>query len=1220
MKKFELVKRDINDYFSTLGPKLILIADRPLTNDKKEIFDSPAGVEYLSNCFKSRFKSAETHVTYLENCLDDNFCRKGLFSIIHHYIEKGTLDFNNLFIGFVGEKAFDLFMDDYKKHLDSERIQTYVSLKKSYVEVLDNDAYRNPVKIPFLILPNVDSDENNSLMSTLDGIIPVNKKISSPYCTTEQIIQKLKNIEDFYNTGLLSYFRFDMKIDGTKGKISYFRVYDNCTNVELLYCPNDEIAINDSAELKTEFRLKLKDVLTTIPVYNSDDTLSHKIKILGFHDKITVYTRHRIDEKPSNRESFVSTGNLNGTPSEWYKKWHEEVFVPNLSKTLDKKKIADEGYDDKNKYEWIYDIEVFKNDWLFLAKTADKKNKIVCWNDPERLRDWIKNKILIGFNNTSYDDNVIKYAMSLPYLEEGAMSVKEFSDKIINGESPSKGNVRDKAFLRHIREANRFLSWDIGFHQEFDIRRHSLKKLTMSVLNRKNYDSSVPFDIDRTLTALERQDVEKYCEMDVDNTLDLFLQDPEDIEKLKENPKHKSRDYASQSYDIRWNMIVAYSMTPRTLMNRSASFAGKVICGEDAKPNLTNTMKLDPITGEMVYYSIPALAYEELKGHPILDFYIKHQKNPDYITEKIEIYMGGEDNSHMYQFGFGGLHQALERYGSQNLVNMDVASLYPSLLIQYNLMSRGASNPDSYKQIYDTRINAKRTGQTLLNLGLKLVLNSAIGAMLTEYNPLFDTWSNSSVCVHGQLLLFILAKRLFDAGFNIVQTNTDGIMIERKEGLNYEDIVNKWQEETRLVLEFDDIAVLQQNNVNNYYCQFTNGKVKSKGFYMSNEKFGKATSKILCNLVTQKPLLEGVVARDFVIFKKHAISEIYDGKTNKKLEGRSLAFVVGKEDDDRTQMYYSRSKNEKETFIKDEKGKFVLDENGNKVIQKTNSISKITGFTDNMLLIDDIDSLTMEEINVQEYINFAKNLLNKEEDFGPYYATGYVKTEEPAYLQSLNPLKDNTDLYPTKAGVWCRNLLYECDYLSKEEQEELIKRIEPYTYRIVWSGNRSYHIVVRLNKRVLASQFKNIWYYLEHKLGLDGADTQCDQPNRYTRVPNQINPKTGNMQTLYSECKYEFDVDEILENLPKLDKVIVKPKEYKGQVTIKALERHIKRQDWTEGNRFTACQKLSPVLISQVTLQELLKMLPCRLERNHLNVLRSKYHYYIKNKGDESGE
>jgi hypothetical protein len=138
-------------------------------------------------------------------------------------------------------------------------------------------------------------------------------------------------------------------------------------------------------------------------------------------------------------------------------------------------------------------------------------------------------------------------------------------------------------------------------------------------------------------------------------------------------------------------------------------------------------------------------------------------------------------------------------------------------------------------------------------------------------------------------------------------------------------------------------------------------------------------------------------------------------------------------------------------------------------------------------------------------------------------------------------------------------------------------------------------------------------------LGFVGADEQCSIPSKYTRVPDQINPKTGNMQVLYSEDKNVLSKAEILEAMPKLKDEIKPITSYKGQVTIKALERHIKRQDWGEGNRFSAVQKLSPILISQVEYETLLGMIPVKLDKDHKRVIRAKYFYWEKYK-DESGE
>ena len=1209
--------RQIQDYECENNPNLILIAAKPLKADVSCIFDSMPGMQYLSTIFKSKFNYLNTYVTYIDD--STFFMKEYFYNIFKMYNLKNTLNVNTLAIGFVGQEAFDIFANRVSDTNYSSVVGT-IKIKDAYLQMNCQGCYNNKIfKLPYVILPNIDenlkdiSNTLNNLQFGLNDNTSDDLVLESPYCSTQALSNRLDELKQLYTEHRI----YNINVCGKTANniLLYIKFYDTFTKQYTIYCPKSEICDTDSKQDKKDICYKIRDVLTSIPLCG--ENCKDITDVFGVTEKANFVTEKDLAFLESNRASFKLFGDKNGIASEWYSKWHEKV-LPVIGAEISGKEGKNQGYDQLNKYEWIYDIEVFKEDWLFVAKTVDKKNKVICWNDPKKLAKWISNKILIGFNNTAYDNPVISYAMIYDEVKAknpDALTVKEFSDKLIHEETNYFAEAQNI-------NATHFLSWDISFHEKYDIRRNSLKKLTMAILNKKNYDSNVPFDIDRALTDDERKEVEKYCELDVDNTLELFMPDPEDVKKKEENPKYEMRTFARESYDIRWNMIIEYNMTAKTLINKSSSFAGKLLCGEGAKADMSNTYKI--IDGKKVYYSIPELAYKELAGTKLLQFYIDHQSDPDYHKESFEVYMGGDDEGHQYQFGFGGLHQALIGYGSENLVNMDVASLYPSLLVQYGLMSRGATkNPKSYEEVYHTRLAAKRDHKQLLNLGLKLILNGAIGAMKSEFNPLYDTWSNSTICVYGQLLLFILCQRLFNAGFNIVQTNTDGIMIEKRDDVDYMPIAEKWMEETRLVLEFDDISVLQQNNVNNYYCQFTNGKVKSKGFYLSNEKFGKATSKILCNMVTHKPLLEGTVPGDYVIYKRHGVGEIYDAKTNTKLEGRSLAFVIGYPDDERTGAFYSRSRNQRETVVKDEKGKAVLDENGNKVTELTNSESKITGFTDHMLVVDSIDDLKMEEINTREYINLAKNLLDKPDIFGPYYDINFVKVDEPAYLQALNPLKDNTDPYPTKAGVKCQNFLFECDYLSKEEQEEIIKRIEPYTYRITWSGHRSYHIIVRLTSPVKSTDYKMIWHYLaKRKLNIIGADEACELPNKYTRVPGQINPKTNEMQTLYSENKYEFSTKEILDDLPVFRETEPKFVPYKGKnITLKTLEKHINKQDWSDGNRFAACQKLSPNLMSLVTLEELIKMIPTKLDKDHIYVLKSKYHYWEKYKYmlEESG-
>ena len=1218
MVQFTLENRACQDYVSYSVPRLLLIANKPLPEDDGQIFNSEKGKQYLDACFKSKYKAIETHVTYIDDLVDEheeNFARKTLFTILDFYFKNNYTDFSKLQIAFIGEETLDSFIISYHKFFNQFGKDLYVDRDDAVLKIFSNVIYKNAVRIPYVILPDINSEyKDEDILFTLNRTNTAKYVITSPYSKTDELMDKFNNLLDLYNQDIINNFRFNTRFKPNARVGDYFTIYDNYSHKELIYCRQDLICSGDSREKQLEMVKLMEKALTTIPVYTTTpDDFNIFLSQLKYKEKIRVLTAEiaeTIDVK-NTRAVFRIEGDKNGTESEWYKKWYNNVFLPKVKADPTNPDVKNPIYKDTKKYEWIYDIEVFKYDWLFIAKTLDGKNKIVCWNDADSLWKWIGNKILIGFNNAAYDDVVIRHAMAYPYLVNTAPTVKEFSDSLILDDEGQKNySLADQ--YKSKGYPPRFLSWDLSFHMPFDIRRNSLKKLTMAILNRKNYDSNVPFDIQLPLTQKQRDDVEKYCEMDVDNTRDLFLPDPEDIKQKELNPKHKMREFAKESYDIRWNLIVEYKMGAKTLINKSSSFAGKLLCGEDAKPNPSYTYK--EIDGKKVYYNIPELAMKELAGTELLDFYLKNQSNPEYINEKFEYYLGGTDEGHLYQFGFGGLHQALLNFGGKNLVNMDVASLYPSLLVEYNLMSRGASNPESYKEVYHTRLTAKKEGKKLLNLGLKLILNGSIGAMLSRHNPLFDTWSNSTICVHGQLLLFVLVKRLYEAGFNIVQTNTDGIMIEKQPDVDYMPIAEQWMKETRLVLEFDDIDLVQQNNVNNYFCRFSNGEVKSKGFYLSNEKFGKATSKILCNLVTDRPPLEGTTPKDYVIFKKHSIGEIYDGITRTKLEGRSLAFVVGYASDPRTQSYYSRSRNQREVICKNEKGKTILDENGKPVTMKINSESKITGFTDHMLLVDDVNNLTMEEINTQEYINFARNLLDREEEFGPYYNENFAKVEEPAFLQALNRLKDNTDANPTKAGVVCQNFLFEADYMDLDEQRELIERMKDKIYRVVFSGNKSYHIVVRLDRPVTSTVYKRIWYHLRSRLGFIGADEACSVPNKYTRVPDQINPKTGNMQTLYCYDKNVIKLDDILVDLPKLCDETQEIKKYKGQVTLKALERHIKRQDWSDGNRFSACQKLSPVLISLVDYNTLLGMIPCKLDKDHKRVIKSKLYYFNKYK------
>lgn len=169
--------------------------------------------------------------------------------------------------------------------------------------------------------------------------------------------------------------------------------------------------------------------------------------------------------------------------------------------------------------------------------------------------------------------------------------------------------------------------------------------------------------------------------------------------------------------------------------------------------------------------------------------------------------------------------------------NFDAASLYPSLMVYNGFTSRNIPSPDSFAEVYHTRLRAKSEGDKFTANTLKLILNTTYGASLATTNPLYDPLMGRSVCITGQLYFLELAMRYLreTTTVRIIQLNTDGIMIlldEDELPIVYR-INDEWQREKNLILEEDKIKKIIQKDVNNYVMVFENGKVKTKGSYVT---------------------------------------------------------------------------------------------------------------------------------------------------------------------------------------------------------------------------------------------------------------------------------------------------------------------------------------------------------------------------------------------------
>jgi hypothetical protein len=245
----------------------------------------------------------------------------------------------------------------------------------------------------------------------------------------------------------------------------------------------------------------------------------------------------------------------------------------------------------------------------------------------------------------------------------------------------------------------------------------------------------------------------------------------------------------------------------------------------------------------------------------------------DY-NEKLKCDIAGVQ--HVY--GWGGIHGARENYFDQSteemkIVDIDVGSYYPSMMLEYGYISRSIPSAEGYTNVYNTRIKAKHEGDDETAGALKLVLNSTYGAMKNQYNPLYDPRGANHICITGQLLLTDLIEKLEDVeGFSLIQSNTDGLMIKfpvaNEKQIN--KIVEEWEQRTRLNMEYTEIHRIAQKDVNNYIVQvgatylirdgvktFTKEdkrKINTKGGYVSLWQGGSFKNNSL--IIVHKAIVE----------------------------------------------------------------------------------------------------------------------------------------------------------------------------------------------------------------------------------------------------------------------------------------------------------------------------------------------------------------------------
>jgi hypothetical protein len=465
----------------------------------------------------------------------------------------------------------------------------------------------------------------------------------------------------------------------------------------------------------------------------------------------------------------------------------------------------------------FYDFEVFSKSkdpitgqsfWLVVMADYDSKKGKIIVNDIDMLKKYYNyfiDDIFIGFNCRNYDQHIFKGLLS-------GMDAGFISDKLI---------VEGKKGYEVVRNG-----YKIPLNN-FDIMPNppiGLKTLE-GFMGSRIKESSVPFDLDRPLTDEEIKETIEYCLHDVKETMKVF-------------------EAKSEEFDSQLQLIDAFKLDMNKFNKTKAQLSAHILGAEK-----------HPDRGDEFDFIFPDTLILDKYKH-IKEWY-ESEENKSYVDEKgkkKQLKVDIADVPHV--LGYGGIHGSRDKYSAEGIILCaDIASMYPALIIEYNLMSRNVLSVDKYMKIRDERLRLKAE-KNPKQQPLKIVLNATFGTFKDQYNAMYDKRMSNSICISGQLLLVDLIEKI-EPYCDIIQSNTDGVFMKVE---NYEmvdkikEVAAEWEKRTRLDLEWDVFNKIYQKDVNNYIIIDENGKYKSKGAYV----------KLLNDLDYDLPIVNKALVNHFI--------------------------------------------------------------------------------------------------------------------------------------------------------------------------------------------------------------------------------------------------------------------------------------------------------------------------------------------------------------------
>lgn len=512
----------------------------------------------------------------------------------------------------------------------------------------------------------------------------------------------------------------------------------------------------------------------------------------------------------------------------------------------------------RGKIVYVYDIEVFQNIFhcsvkntetndIYKFEISERKNqlrelvkffkqvdKYITWGDYYTTNINIPaNVIFCGYNNLHYDNPIINYII-------------EYEDKLMQYNIPTIcSSIFNLSKTITTSSEDNIDAWK---HWKYQIWFDTFDILTML------YSNKLRVGLKEIQVTMQYPNVQEFaCDWtkplpleDFNSMIDYNINDIESTSELLNRCKKDVdlRIAIEDEYGVRVLSKDGVNIGMKILTQKYLEKTG--LTWQDIK-DLRSPMSVIPLKDVI----LPFIKYDS----PILQRVLDDMKNQIVSPGRKGYENKFVFNNLRYSVGVGGIHsvnspEIIIPRDDEMLIDIDVASLYPSMLIEYEFYPKhlGKEFLEVYKQIKDERIEAKHNGDKVKNETLKLALNGLSGNLQNEHNFCYSPFAVMQIRINGQLLLLMLAEKLTQIGCRIVQANTDGLFVLLKKDVysKVNSICREWEQLTKLTLEEDRFKAMYQYAINDYFAITEDDKVKEKGMFITTVKLGKGlTPKII---------------------------------------------------------------------------------------------------------------------------------------------------------------------------------------------------------------------------------------------------------------------------------------------------------------------------------------------------------------------------------------